>query len=274
MYYMKASEGEDLNRLLNSGSEGPLTVELPQKAVFRQKVRISRNDLTVIGNGATIVWNDHNGMTPGFGTAASATLTVTGNNVVFRDLTVQNDFDFPLYNRIRVENPAVRHGLQAVAVFTSPDSTGTVFESCTLLSWQDTLFCDGDEESYRNCVIEGNIDFIFGRSHAVFEHCTIVSLGKGFVTAPSTMADKERGLCFESCILTCTSDVEDGSVYLARPWHPSAKEGVCCYASFKGCKFGRHISRALWTTMHDSKGGTHTPQESRFSALDCSYESN
>ncbi|MBP5162243.1 MAG: hypothetical protein ILP16_04620 [Spirochaetales bacterium] len=274
MNYIKAREGDDLNRLLNSGSEGPLAVELPDNAVFRQKVRITRNDLTVIGNGARIVWNDHNGMTPGIGTAASATLTVTGSNVAFRDLIIQNDFDFPLFNRLKVENPAVRHGLQAVAVFTSPDSTGTSLDSCVLLSWQDTLFCDGAEETYRNCTIKGNIDFIFGRSHAVFDHCTIVSLGKGFVTAPSTMADKKRGLCFESCLLTCTEDVDDGSVYLARPWHPSAKEGVCSYVSFTGCVFGRHISRDLWTTMHDSKGGTHTPEESRFSVEDCVYRDN
>ena len=32
MNYIKAREGDDLNRLLNSGSEGPLAVELPDNA--------------------------------------------------------------------------------------------------------------------------------------------------------------------------------------------------------------------------------------------------
>ena len=83
------------------------------------------------------------------------------------------------------------------------------------------------------------------------------------------MADKEKGLCFENCSLTCEDDVEDESVFLARPWHPGAKEGVCSYVSFANCTFGHHINRNLWTTMHDSKGCIHTPEESRFSVSGC-----
>ena len=265
-------ENDDLNVVFNTTCEGQLIVELPSACTFRQKVRIDRSDVLVTGNGSRIVWDDHNGMVPGFGTGASATLTIHGNNVTLENLIIENSFDYVGERAKNNQDIGRRQGLQAVALFTRPESTCTVVRDCTLLSYQDTLFADGAENLYENCRISGNIDFIFGRSHALFEHCTIVSLGKGFVTAPSTMADKERGLCFESCILTCTSDVEDGSVYLARPWHPSAKEGVCSYASFKGCKFGRHISRALWTTMHDSKGGTHTPQESRFHVCDCAFE--
>ncbi len=256
--------GDDLNLVLNSYKGEPLKAVLPKCAVFRQKVLIERSDLEVVGNGSTIVWDDHNGMRPGFGTSASATLTIRGCNATFRDLVVENDFDYVGEGLKQGGDIAVRRGLQAVAVFTAPESTGTRFISCTLRSWQDTLFCDGVEESYENCTISGNIDFIFGRSHAVFQGCTIISLGEGFVTAPSTMASSKEGLCFSSCDLVCTDEVRDGSVYLARPWHPEAKAGVSSYASFRACHLGRHINKALWASMHDSKGGTHTPEESRF----------
>jgi len=262
-------ETDNLNEVLNSFPGEKLEAVFPHEAVFRQKVFIKRGGLTVKGNGSRIVWDDHNGMAPGFGTSASATLTVEGSENTFCNLFVENDFDYPRFSALQGEDLMTRRGLQAVAVFTQEHSTGTVFRDCTLKSWQDTLFCDGVEESYENCTISGNIDFIFGRSRAVFRNCRIVSLGEGFVTAPSTMADKKQGLVFEDCSLECTPEVENESVFLARPWHPQAKPGVCSYARFTNCTFGPHINSGLWTTMHDSKGGTHTPEESRFSVLNC-----
>ena len=79
MTELKAKPGDNLNEILNTKTEGPLVVELPENAVYRQKVTVGRDDVLVIGNGARIVWNDHNGMRPGFGTGASATLTVCAN---------------------------------------------------------------------------------------------------------------------------------------------------------------------------------------------------
>ena len=256
---------DNLNLVLNQDQGVPIKAVFPPNTVFTQKVTIQRDNLEIVGNGSTIVWSDHNGMRPGFGTSDSATLTICGTNVTISDLTVKNAFDYVTEGQKQGGNIAVRHGLQAVAVFTAPQSKGTTFHSCTLSSWQDTLFCDGIEDTYDNCTISGNIDFIFGRSFATFKNCTIISLGPGFVTAPSTMANSDKGLCFENCNLICTDDVPDQSVYLARPWHPQGKSGVCSCVYFSHCTLGRHINSSLWTTMHDSKGGTHTPEESRFS---------
>ncbi|MBQ6672844.1 MAG: hypothetical protein IJM73_06455 [Spirochaetales bacterium] len=263
------SETDNLNEVLNSFLDEDLEAVFPHGAVFRQKVCITRGSLTVRGNGSAIVWDDHNGMAPGFGTSASATLTVRGSDNLFDNLIVENDFDYPRFSALQGEDLMVRRGLQAVAVFTDPNSTDTRFENCTFRSWQDTLFCDGAEDRYFNCTISGNIDFIFGRSHAVFRNCRIISLGEGFVTAPSTMADREHGLVFENCTLECTPDVRKHCVYLARPWHPQAKEGVCPSVRFESCFIGPHIHPQLWTTMHDSTGGIHTPEQSRFSFVNC-----
>lgn len=257
---------DDLNEVFNTRSAGQLEVELPRCCVFRQKVRLERDEVLIHGNGSTIVWDDHNRMRPNFGTGASATLTIASSHVRVTDLEVVNSFDY-VNERIRQqnENPAVVTGLQAVAVFTMAQSDDVVFENCTFRSYQDTLFADGVTNIYDRCTIVGNIDFIFGRSHSLFLSCTVVSNGPGFVTAPSTMAASPKGLCFENCRLTCTADVPDHSVFLARPWHPGAKEGVCSYVSFTGCTLDRHIDPVFWTRMHDGTGRYHYPEESRFS---------
>lgn len=263
-----AKETDDLNAVLNQSTEGPLTVVLPQGCTYVQKVIIERDYVEILGNNSKISWADHNGMRPGFGTGASATLTIAGSYVTIRDLVVENSFDY-LANLPKPGEEYKAMGRQAVAVFTRPETTGSLFEDCTFLSWQDTLFADAVEESYRNCTIKGNIDFIFGRSHAVFEDCTIVSLGEGFVTAPSTPEGKEKGLCFIRCNITCTEDVPDHSVYLGRPWHPSERPDTKSYVSFTDCTLDRHINPAIWTRMMERlKGIYHYPEESRFSIDD------
>ncbi len=266
-------ENDDLNVAFNTTCEGQLIVELPSACTFRQKVRIDRSDVLVTGNGSRIVWDDHNGMVPGFGTGASATLTIYGNNVTLENLIVENSFDYVGERAKNDQDIGRRQGLQAVALFTRPESTCTVVRDCTLLSYQDTLFADGAENLYENCRISGNIDFIFGRSHAIFKNCNITSVGSGYVTAPSTHIDREEGFVLEHCILDCLKSVEDGSVYLARPWHPSEMLGdINSYVRFKDCTLSGHISRDLWTSMHDGAGGMHYPEDNRFSIDDATLE--
>ncbi len=260
-----AKQTDNLNAVLNTRTDGDLVVNLPRGCTFRQKVFVDRDDLTVNGNGARIVWNDHNGMRPGFGTGASATLTVRSKHTVFKDLVVENDFDYRGNLAKPGEDPVSMMGRQAVAVFTTQESTDSTFIGCRFISWQDTLFADGDENRFEGCEIEGNIDFIFGRSHALFESCRIVSVGEGFVCAPSTSISKAEGLCFRGCKIACTSAVPSESVYLARPWHPSERDDTNSCVSFENCTLDRHICKDLWTTMWDKKGHNHLPSENRFS---------
>lgn len=258
-------ETDNLNDVINSSdSREPLVIQLPSQVKFCQKVSIKRDNVAISGNGSTISWDDHNGMTSGFGTGDSATLTIEGSNVTFTNVVVENSFDYWKARALRDENPSIMMGLQAVAVFITPSANNVSFVNSTLLGWQDTLFTDGTNGRFLNCTIKGHIDFIFGRSNTVFENCVIESLGSGYVTAPSTMADQADGLVFNNCNLTCSSSVLPGSVYLARPWHPSGKPGVSSAVRFCRCTFGSHINSTLWTTMRDSKGVLHTPEESRF----------
>lgn len=261
-------EDQSLNEVLASNpTDETMVVVLPKDAVYREKVHCRANNIVVMGNGSRIVWGDHNGQTPGFGTADSATLTVHSVNAVFQNLTVENDFDYPT-QRVKQVEMAKKSGLQAVALYTAPEADLVSFDHCTFLGYQDTLFTDSKRSLFLECRIEGCVDFIFGASTADFHNCEIVSNGAGFIAAPSTRAETESGLSFYDCNLTCTDNVADGLVYLARPWHPGGREGADPYACFSDCKLGRHINSNLWASMHDTFGRIHKPEESRFIILD------
>lgn len=138
---------------------------------------------------------------------------------------------------ITFENTAGRVG-QAVACFVSADRA--VFRHCRFLGNQDTLYTYGRHcrQYYDECYIEGTVDFIFGWSTAVFNRCTIRSVGNGYVTAPSTDEGEAFGYVFFDCNLTASEGVD--KVYLSRPWRPYGQ------AVFIRCRLGKHIVPEGW----------------------------
>lgn len=138
---------------------------------------------------------------------------------------------------ITFANTAGRVG-QAVACFVSADRA--YFKACRFLGNQDTLYTYGKgcRQYYEDCYVEGTVDFIFGWSTAVFNRCTIHSLGQGYLTAPSTDKEQKYGYVFYDCKMTAEPGVE--GVALSRPWRPYAK------AVFVRCDLGGHIAPAGW----------------------------
>jgi pectinesterase len=111
---------------------------------------------------------------------------------------------------------------QAVAVRVDGDRV--MFKKCRFLGFQDTLYPHGEKsrQYYKDCYIEGTVDFIFGWSTAVFENCMIFcKKGGGYVTAASTLETTQHGFVFINC--TVTGDAPEHSFYLGRPWRPFAK---------------------------------------------------
>jgi pectinesterase len=149
---------------------------------------------------------------------------------------------------------------QAIAVYAEGDLLK--FKNCAFLGNQDTLFTAplppkefqpggfigpkefapriNSHQLYENCLIQGDIDFIFGSATAYFDHCEIFSSNinekvNGYVTAPSTPEGQEFGYVFNHCRFT--SNCPDESVYLGRPWRNFAQ------AVFLNCEIGSHIKR-------------------------------
>ena len=76
---------------------------------------------------------------------------------------------------------------------------------------------------FKNCRIEGGVDFIFGGATAYFEDCEFVSNEVGYVFAPSTPEHVEVGFVAKNCRFTRTEGIPDNSCYIARPWRIYAK---------------------------------------------------
>ncbi|MCH5345648.1 MAG: hypothetical protein J1E63_00980 [Muribaculaceae bacterium] len=206
------------------------TVILIRPGVYKEKIIIppTKINLSLIGeDGAVLTYDDYASKLNRFGdeksTSGSASFYVYAPDFIAENLTF--------------ENSAGRVG-QAVAAFVAGDRA--IFRRCRFLGNQDTLYTYGcpSRQYYEDCYIEGTVDFIFGKSTAVFNRCTIHSKGKGYLTAPATEQGAPFGYVFVDCDLTADPDVE--GVYLSRPWRPYAQ------AAFIRCNMGGHILPAGW----------------------------
>ncbi len=155
-------------------------------------------------------------------------------------LTVLAD-DFSATN-LTFENSSGEHG-QALALRLDGDRA--TLTHCRLLGWQDTLRSERGRHYFRDCYIEGRVDFIYGGGTAVFERCEIRSKAGGYVTAASTPADQPFGYVFLRCRLTYDPQPWEPGLpvrpaYLGRPWRPHAA------VAFIDCELGDHIEPAGW----------------------------
>ncbi|MBN2772976.1 MAG: pectin esterase, partial [Prolixibacteraceae bacterium] len=132
---------------------------------------------------------------------------------------------------------------QAVAVRIDGDRIA--FKNCRFLGFQDTLYPHGEKshQYYKNCYIEGTVDFIFGWSTALFEDCTIFCKDHGYITAPSTLEETKFGFVFLNCKIT--GNAPDASFYLGRPWRSFGK------SVFINCELGNHIKPEGWHNWND-----------------------
>lgn len=148
---------------------------------------------------------------------------------------------------------------QAIALYVDGDEN--TFEHCHILGHQDTLFLaplppkefevDGflgprqfaprtsRTTYFKDCVIEGGVDYIFGGGTAYFDHCTFVSIEPGYVFAPSTPEGVGTGFVCRDCVFEGRG-VADGSCYIGRPW----REYVA--VTLENCTLGAHIAAAGW----------------------------
>ena len=215
---------------------------------YHEKVRITTPYITIIGEDSqkTVLEYDAaagktdpaTGNTYGTSGSASLTIEATANNVTLENITVANSFDYP---KETIE------GKMAVALLTRADQL--VFNNVRLTGWQDTLQADGGKRQYfKNCYIEGCVDWIFGSAQAVFDDCDIVANKGGYVTAASTDSTRSTGYVFiNSRLLKKDDSVSDNSVALGRPWRANA-----C-VTYVNCYMDSHIK----TNGYDNMGGNN-----------------
>ena len=144
-------------------------------------------------------------------------------------VTLQNDPDVSAISTQRTSSTDVQSKAATErAAAISVEGAYSEFLGCQFLSSQDTLYTGASPLYFKNCTIEGQTDYIFGDSSAVFDACDLVWKGYssgstgGYITAARDDNNDDTGYLFSNC------NVKKGSLtvssgYLGRPWRDTAK---------------------------------------------------
>ncbi|MEP4534710.1 MAG: pectinesterase family protein [Cyclobacteriaceae bacterium] len=201
-----------------------------KNGVYKEKVSVFswNTNLSIIGedrDSTIITWNDH------------FKKINLGRNSTFHTYTFQVDANDVTIENLTIENTAGRVG-QAIALHVDGDRV--IIKNCSLKGNQDTIYAGGENNRhyFKDCYVEGTVDFIFGGATAVFDSCEIKSLANGYITAASTPQSVDYGFVFFNCKLTGHNEAT--RVLLGRPWRPYAK------TAFISCEIGSHIESRGW----------------------------
>ena len=175
------------------------------------------------------------------GTQGSASFTVNASDFAAVNITFVNSYG---------------DGSQAVTVLVNADRA--VFKNCRFLGNQDTVYLKGGSTPrcyFKGCYIDGNIDFIFGSSVALFDSCVVYaktrpSTNSSYITAPNTPAGQQYGFVFRDAKLPMNNG---GTLYyLSRPW-PSPSEALTAQnVVFTNATMSGHIQPAGWSVWNAS----------------------
>ncbi|KAL9224169.1 hypothetical protein vseg_000232 [Gypsophila vaccaria] len=186
-----------------------------KEGVYEEYVTVNKKmvNITMYGDGSqkTVVTGNKN-FVDGVRTFETATFAVLGEGFVGIAMGFRN-----------TAGPE-KH--QAVALRVQADRS--IFLSCRMEAYQDTLYAQTHRQFYRSCYITGTIDFIFGDAAAVFQNCDLVvrkpmDNQQNIVTAQGR-ADKHEntGIVLQNCHIQPDKDFEPVKgkfkTYLGRPW--------------------------------------------------------
>ncbi|KAH7436692.1 hypothetical protein KP509_05G031400 [Ceratopteris richardii] len=178
--------------------------------IYYEKVAIPYNKPFIVFQGAgmtetVISWKDR---ANNFGTANSATFSANAPRFIAKGVGFRNAAPPP--------SPGA-YGGQAVAVLLNGDMMA--FYECGFYGAQDTLFDYYGKHYFKDCYIEGSIDFIFGHGQSLFKGChLVVTAQSGYISGSITAQNRkdpqdQGGFVFLSCTIMGT-----GYVYLGRAW--------------------------------------------------------
>lgn len=222
---------------------------------YREKINVpsAKTFIQITGESVanTIIYFDDAAYMAG-GTSGSASFTVNANDFSALNITFANTYDYD------AGVAAGQANLQGVAVLVNGDRAA--FKNCRFLGNRDTLY-QNKKGYYKNCYIDGIIDFIFGGGAVIFDSCTIypktrTTGGSSYITAANTPAGQAYGYVFRDCKVI--GNPGGTSYVLGRPWQNSTGSTVP-YAEnkvvFINSILNQNISPAGWSTWD---AGTNT----------------
>ncbi|KAH7546993.1 hypothetical protein FEM48_Zijuj01G0259900 [Ziziphus jujuba var. spinosa] len=183
-----------------------------KEGVYVENVELDKSkwNVMLVGDGKdkTIISGGKN-FVDGTPTFATATFAVAGRGFIAKDIGFINTAG------------AEKH--QAVALRSGSDQS--VFYRCSFDAFQDTLYAHSNRQFYKECVITGTIDFIFGNAAVVFQSCNIQPrqpLPNQFNTI-TAQGKKDPNQNTGISIQKCSFSPKDANnltapTYLGRPW--------------------------------------------------------
>lgn len=242
----------------NPNALQPVTIQIGS-GHFRERLHIRHPHITLIGASAeeTILTYDlyatmyHEDIGK-LGTFRSYSTLIDTHDITAINLTFENS-----------AGSGAEVG-QALALYADGDRLA--FYGCRFLGGQDTLFTAplppaevepngfigpkqhtsriNGRHYYKDCYLEGDIDFVFGGATAYFDNCQFHSKNLGrdinsYVSAASTPCGQSYGYVMNHCRFT--GDCPTHSAYLGRPWREYARTVLInCFIDSHICEEGWH----------------------------------
>ncbi|XP_022776433.1 putative pectinesterase 63 [Durio zibethinus] len=181
---------------------------------YREKIKIERTKpfITFYGDPKNMPKLTFDGTARQYGTVDSATLIVESDYFVAANIVIENSAPRPDGKRL---------GAQAVSLRISGDKAA--FYNCKVIGFQDTLCDDRGNHFFKDCHIQGTVDFIFGSGKSLYldtELYVVGDTGLTVITAQAReSASENTGYSFVHCRVTGTGS----GTYLGRAWKTSPK---------------------------------------------------
>jgi pectin methylesterase-like acyl-CoA thioesterase len=247
----------------NLAKTTPVTINV-KNGVYEELLYLNGKDnVTIKGesrDGVTIRYTNNESLNSGTGSSQSA--SVAGSPAGGRAVMLVEASDMLVLDNLTVRNTTIRSAWisgQAETVYFNSD-TRLIAKNASFLSEQDTLNLKGWAWFY-NSLVAGNVDFIWGSSHAaLFENSEIRSVGDsanagsgGYVLQARVPVAADPGYVFLNSSLThgagpgpSHGDVPAGSTYLARsPGGTATWDNV----AFINCRMDVHVATVGWAGL-------------------------
>jgi len=186
----------------------------------------NRNNLTICGESMTgVVLKGFNNSNLNASTHWRSVVNLAGNDLLIYNITFTNTTPI--------------NGTQAEAL--KMNGLRCIILNCEFYSYQDTVLIEG-KVYFKDCVLEGDVDFMWGVGTVYFQSCEIRANDNGGYNVMARNDNTKHGYCFADCKLTRTSTAT-ATQYLGRDAGTGYPYANIVYLN---CLMDSHIPAVGW----------------------------
>ncbi|KAI3906034.1 hypothetical protein MKW92_041989 [Papaver armeniacum] len=181
--YMELTSGEMI-----IAKQRPVSHGFPLIQIIVPQI-MSNTIVAVVGHGNYCTISAKKRMAPSFGLQSYVIKIKAG---VYNESTgCKNFLDGSSTFKLATLNRFLARDLTVIHTSVTSDSA---FYKCNFASFQDTLYVHSLCQLYRECTIQGTVDFIFGNAAAIFQNCLI-------------LPNQSTGILLQNCTIKAAPDL-------------------------------------------------------------------